>query len=164
MGEECTAFSHMDVNGNDFILNFESQADGRDLYHTINYSDSTENWAYDFGSEVDTYFITSRYYDLELEEGYYTVSWDTYSGRLHSLDFDVYGREQTEYYYVQTMYALQEDGDAFRNEFQNQLSVAEDEGYVFYDTEGYEIYISYYDGDVNYEDSYYISINKSFYE
>lgn len=164
MGEECTAYSHMDLDWQDFVVSFEGHADEMDPYHTIEYSESTENWAYDYGSEVDTYFMTSRSYDLELEAGYYVMNWDTYSGRLHSLDFDVYGKEQTEYYFVQTMYALQMDGEEFRDEFRKQISVAEDEGYVFYDTEGYEIYISYFDGVNDEESSYYISITKPFYE
>lgn len=164
MGEECTAYSHIDVKWTDFVLAFEGKADGLDPNHTIEYFESTQNWAYDLGSEVETYFLTSRMYDLELDAGYYEMTWDTYSGRLHSLDFDVSGEDWPEYYFKQTMYALDLDGEVLTKEFQKQLSVAQDEGYVFYDTEGYEIYISYFEGGDDYESSYYISITRSIYE
>lgn len=164
MGEECTAYSHMDVVWTDVVLAMEGMMDGVDSSQPIEYSESTYNWAYDYGKEVDTYFTSSRVYDLESDTGYYEIGWDTYSGRVHYVNFDVNGRDTAEYYYIQTMYTLSYENEHMIEEFQKGLSVAEDEGYVFYDTEGYEIYISYYDGNDGYEPSYYISITKLIYE
>ena len=39
-----------------------------------------------------------------------------------------------------------------------QRGIAEKDEYVFFDVDGYEVYINYYE---SYEDSYYISITKT---
>ena len=96
---------------------------------------------------------------MDIDIGYYyNVSWDTFSKKLHEVSYNVYDSERAEAFYVSTMQALTGDGEKFRKEFQKQREVAEKDEYVFFDTDGYEIYINYYEG---YSASYYISLVKT---
>ena len=164
MGEECTGCLHLNMICDEFIPVFEDELEALNSKQISNYSETSYNWGYDYGTEIVTYFTTSRTYDLDLGDGYYAIEWDTYSRRIHDLDFDVFGREYAESYFDVTMNALGYDDEALRIEFQKQLSVAEDTDYVFYNTEGLEIYISCFDDENSEELTYYVSITNSFEE
>lgn len=161
MGEECIGNLHLDVTCDEFIPAFEKELKALHSKQIDNYSEASYNWGYDYGTEIVTYFASNRMYDLDLGDGYYEIEWDTYSRRIHYLDFDVCGREYAESYFDVTMNALGYDDEALRIEFQKQLSVAEDTDYVFYNTEGFEIYISYFDDGSHSDDTYYVSIINS---
>lgn len=163
-GSECTVSEHMDVTLDDFTLVFEPLAAEKAaiIGSLDSYSEETDNYAYHYeGTSLYTYFNTYRMYDIDSDIGYYyDVSWDTYSGRLHEVAYDIYDSDVVEEFFAITMEALCGDGEAHRNEFQKQRSIAETEEYVFFETDGYEVYINYYDGSDGFDISYYVSIVK----
>ena len=127
------------------------------------YSDGSDNYGYFYGGDDSrTYFNQSRMYHLDGDVGsYLNISWDTASKRLHEVSYAVFSEEAAENLFTAVMNALDGDGEGFRKEFTEQKKDAEKDGYVFYYTDIYEIYISYdaesYSGEV----SYYISITKA---
>ena len=157
-GRECTGMQHMEATIDEFISAAESELSelGVDISY---YSDASNNYSYDYGSDSYTYFVQERMYDMDTEIGYYyVISWDTFSKRLHEVSYNVHSSENAEEFYVSTMQALTGSGEKFRSEFREQRGAAEENEYVFFDTDGYEVYINYYEGD---PDSYYISIVKA---
>lgn len=161
-GEECTGESHLDVVWENFRPLMEQGLEGFGADIT-DYSDDSQNYAYFYGSDDSrTYYIQSRMYHLKGDIGsYFNVSWDTVSGRLHEVSYDVSAGETAEDFFVAAMTSLTGDGESFRDMFAEQRAVAEEDEYVFCYTDEYEVYISYdaesYDGEV----SYYISITKA---
>lgn len=155
-GEECTGHGHLDIVWEDFRpLMEESMTDfGIDI---TDYSDDSDNYAYFYGSEDSrTYYTRSRMYHLNNDTvGYFNISWDTVSERLHEVSYHVSDREKATAFFEAVMGALTGDDKAFRDQFEEEMAVAAEEGYVFYYTDVYEVYISY-DSEV----SYYISITK----
>lgn len=158
-GMECTGMQHMEATIDEFAAAVEPELSELGV-DTSYYSDTSNNYSYDYGSDYSyTYFVQERMYDMDMEIGYYyNISWDTFSKKLHEVSYNVYDSERAEEFYVSTMQALTGDGEKFRKEFQKQCGVAEKDEYVFFDTDGYEVYINYYEG---YSDSYYISIAKA---
>lgn len=158
-GKECTGIEHMEVTMDAFIAAVEPELSALGV-DTSSFSDESNNYSYDYGDDYSyTYFVQERMYDMDIDIGYYyNVSWDTFSKKLHEVSYNVYDSERAEAFYVSTMQALTGDGEKFRKEFQKQREVAEKDEYVFFDTDGYEIYINYYEG---YSESYYISIVKT---
>lgn len=158
-GKECTGIEHMEATIDEFAAVVEPELSELEV-DTSYYSDTSNNYSYDYGSDYSyTYFVQERMYDMDTETGYYyNISWDTFSKKLHEVSYNVYDSERAEEFYVSTMQALTGDGEKFRKEFQKQRGVAEKDEYVFFDTDGYEVYINYYEG---YSDSYYISIAKA---
>ena len=124
------------------------------------FSDESNNYAYEYDDDYSyTYFVQERMYDMDMDIGYYyNVSWDTFSKKLHEVSYNVCDSERAEAFYAATMQALTGDGEKFRKEFGKQRETAEEDEYVFFETEGYEIYINYYKG---YSESYYVSIVKT---
>lgn len=160
-GEECNGYGHMSRNVQDVLTQIESAL--MDLLDTdeVSYYDESSNYAYDYGNGyiMNTYYSTERMYYLdEITGSYCVVSWDTYSGNLHEICFDMYDSAAAEMMYVSMMRILTQADGQFAEEFQKQRSVAEEEGYVFFVTETYEVYISYYEGGNGYDASYFISI------
>lgn len=158
-GRECTGIEHMEATIDEFVVAVEPELSELGVDTSL-YSDTSNNYSYDYGSDYSyTYFVQERMYDMDMEIGYYyNISWDTFSKKLHEVSYNVYDGERAEEFYVSTMQALTGDGEKFRKEFQKQRGVAEKDEYVFFDTDGYEVYINYYEG---YSDSYYISIAKA---
>lgn len=161
-GEECTGNEHMDIIWEDFQPRMEQGLEdlGGDI---TDYSDGSDNYGYFYGGDDSrTYFNQSRMYHLDGDVGsYLNISWDTDSKRLHEVSYAVFSEEAAENLFTAVMNALDGDGEGFRKEFTEQKKDAEKDGYVFYYTDIYEIYISYdaesYSGEV----SYYISITKA---
>ena len=124
------------------------------------FSDESNNYAYEYDDDYSyTYFVQERMYDMDMDIAYYyNVSWDTFSKKLHEVSYNVCDSERAEAFYAATMQALTGDGEKFRKEFGKQRETAEEDEYVFFETEGYEIYINYYKG---YSESYYVSIVKT---
>ena len=158
-GQECTGMTHMELTADEFFSAAEPLLAELSV-ETDDYSDSSGNYSYYYDSDYFyTYFTQERMYNMPYDIGsYYNVSWDTYSGKLHEISFNVYGSQHAEDFYVSSMQVLTGDGETFREEFQKQQSVSEKEEYVFFYTEDYEVYINYYEGD---SDSYYVSIVKA---
>ena len=158
-GKECTGIDHMEVTMDAFIAAVEPELSALGV-DTLSFSDASNNYSYDYGDNYSyTYFVQERMYDMDVDIGYYyNVSWDTFSKKLHEVSYNVYDSERAEEFYVSTMQALTGDGEKFRKEFQKQRETAEKDEYVFFDTDGYEIYINYYE---DYLESYYISIVKT---
>ncbi len=158
-GRECTGIEHMEVTIDEFVAAVEPELSklGVDISY---FSDTSNNYSYDYGRDYSyTYFVQERMYDMETDIGYYyNISWDTFSKKLHEVSYSVCDSERAEEFYVSTMQALTGNGEKFRKEFQKQRGAAEKDEYVFFDTDGYEVYINYYEG---YSDSYYISIDKA---
>lgn len=164
MGEECNGYMHMDVNQEEVLTDIELMLIATlGSTNSIEYSKESYNYAYDYGNgEMDTYYSTDQTYFLDdIIGAYYGISWDTYSGNLHEIYFEMYDRDAAELLYAATMQNLTKSDGFCSEEFQSMMSVAEDEGYVFFNTEGFEVYISYYGESIGYETSYYISITKS---
>ncbi len=158
-GKECTGIAHMEVTKDTFIAAVEPElsALGVDIR---SFSDESNNYAYEYDDDYSyTYFVQERMYDMDMDIGYYyNVSWDTFSKKLHEVSYNVCDSERAEAFYAATMQALTGDGEKFRKEFGKQRETAEEDEYVFFETEGYEIYINYYKG---YSKSYYVSIVKT---
>lgn len=157
-GKECTGIAHMEITAEEFIAAVEPELAELGM-DTSQFSEGSNNYFYDYGRDYSyTYFIQERMYDMDMSVGYYyNVTWDTFSGRLHEVSYNIYDSDRTEDFYVATMQALTGNGEKFRKEFQQQSSIAEKDEYVFFDTDEYEVYINYYEG---YSESYYISITK----
>ena len=159
LGSECTGYEHMDVTVEEFMAALEPELSKLGV-DTKSFTDSSNNYSYDYGEDdFSSYFVQERMYDMGADIGYYyNVAWDTFSKRLHEVSYNVYDSERADDFFVSTMQALAGDGESFREEFQKQRGIAEKDEYVFFDTDGYEVYINYYEDD---EDSYYISITKT---
>ena len=159
LGSECTGYEHMDITAEEFMAVLEPELLKLGV-DTESFSDSSNNYSYDYGKDnFYSYFVQERMYDMDTDIGYYyNVAWDTFSKRLHEVSYNVYDSERAGEFFVSTMQALAGDGESFREEFQKQRGIAEKDEYVFFDVDGYEVYINYYEG---YEDSYYISITKT---
>ncbi|WP_418752498.1 hypothetical protein [Frisingicoccus sp.] len=159
LGSECTGFEHMDITVDEFMAVLEPELSKLGM-DTKSFSDSSNNYSYDYGDDdFYSYFVQERMYDMDTDIGYYySVAWDTFSKRLHEVSYNVYDSERADEFFVSTMKALTGDGESFREEFQKQRGIAEKDEYVFFDTDGYEVYINYYEG---YDNSYYISITKT---
>lgn len=156
-GKECTGIAHMDITAEEFIAAAEPELAelGMDMSQ---FSEESNNYSYDYGRDNSyTYFTQERMYDMDISVGYYNVTWDTFSKRLHEVSYNVCDSDRTEDFYVATMQALTGNGEKFRKEFQKQRNIAEKDEYVFFDTDEYEVYINYYEG---YSESYYVSITK----
>lgn len=159
MGEVCNGYAHMSITAPDFIAAFEEQMQALYEGGLEDYYEDSYNRAYFYGDEKNTYFNSSRMYSLEAEDGYYSIDWDTYSKQLHSVAYDVTGEKTADAYFDMTMEALGLQSEHYLDEFQTQRSTAKDNGYVFYDIEDLEIYISYYDGGSAEGATYYVSID-----
>lgn len=160
LGEECNGYTHMDMTCRDFVTKFEMRI--REIYpdDLLEYYDDSYNHAYIYETGANTYYSSNRMYIFGDDKGYCTVNWDTYSERLHSIDFDIRGTELSEAFFNIVMKTLGLHDEQYLEQFQNQRSIAEDEGYVFYNTEDLEVYISYYDDGNAEKSSYYVSISK----
>lgn len=163
-GEECNGSYHMDITAEEFFKVMEPALDKLDV-DTADYNESSNNHAYIYGSTTSTYYDTDRMYHLDDSVGYYyDVVWDTVSGRLHDVGFNVTSRDGTEAFFEATMEALTGDGESFMDEFKKNRETAEEETYVFYNTDEYEVYINYTDysdDGSGSEVSYYISITQA---
>jgi hypothetical protein len=163
-GTECNSLEHMDVTLEEFLSTAELPMSklGIDI---SDYADNTSNYGYDYDGDgdVSTYFRLGRMYSVTDANGdyngYYDIDCDTSSQRIHEVTFNVAGSDLAEAVYVLTMQALEGDGEQFREAFRNCRQEADEDGYVFFEDNGYELYIS--DDDYTSSDSYYVSITKA---
>lgn len=161
MGEECNSFTHMVMTSPEFIASFEEQLREQGKTElSDNYDDASYNRSYAYGDNINTYFNSSRMYFMIDGNAYYSIEWDTYSERLHTLAFEAEDSHAADVYFNITMESLGLHSERYLDEFQKQRSIAEDKGYIFYDIDELEVYISYYDSDAASESTYYVSIEQ----
>lgn len=160
-GRECTGMTHIDMDKEHFVSAAESLLAEMGV-DVSDHSEESSNFSYDYGNNnIHSYYSSVRMYYLEKPAGsYYNIDWDTATGNLHTVSFDVMDREGAEKLYIMSMQAITGNGEHYRDAFLENLDTAEEEGYVFYYDGDFEIYIAFSHYESINEDSYYISIDK----